>query len=395
MGLSSNEHDAAGSVVGYLYQTSWALLELISQKRADASLTLEMLDDVEWDTDGSPAELIQVKHHATAGGLGNKSVDLWRSLNVWLDNGSPTDPLGPTLTLVTTSTATEGSAAYLLRSGSERDSDRALSILEDAAVISTSTETEPWRAKFQALSPVERATFISRVYVADGSHPIEDIESAIRDELWKVLPRGDGAKETFLALLLRWWSAVSIDILRGKRGAISRDQVQEAIASIRDRFTDDSLPTLIELEDVDEEAAYELHSDRVFVHQLKWIQVHADNLRTAIVDYHRAVSQETSWLDKDLVDIAELQAFEARLVDEWRRVFADMMEDLAPDADEATKIQHGRALFRRLRESALVTLRAQYQDAFFARGKRHELADRKELGWHPEFEERLAALVGV
>jgi hypothetical protein len=92
-GLSSNKHDAAGSVVGYLYQTSWALLELISQKRADASLTLEMLDDVEWDADGSAAELIQVKHHATPGGLGNKSVDLWRTLNVWLDNGSPTQPL--------------------------------------------------------------------------------------------------------------------------------------------------------------------------------------------------------------------------------------------------------------------------------------------------------------
>lgn len=297
--MASNEHDATGSVLGYLYQTSWALLELISQKRADASLTLEMLDDVEWDADGSASELIQVKHHATPGGLGNKSVDLWRTLNVWLDNGSPTDPLGPTLTLVTTSTAAEGSAAFFLRSGPERDPDRALSILEDAAATSTSTETEPWRTKFEESTAVDRRTFFSRMYVADGSHPIEDIESAIRNELWKGLPRGDGAKEVFLALLSRWWSAVSIDLLRGKRGAISRDQVQEALGSIRDRFSDDGLPTLIELEDVDEEVAYELHSDRVFVHQLKWIQVHADNLRTAIVDYHRAVSQDTSWLDKD------------------------------------------------------------------------------------------------
>jgi hypothetical protein len=393
--VATNEHDASGSVVGYLYQTSWALLELISQKRADASLTLEMLDDVVWEADGSPTELIQVKHHSAPGGLGNMSVDLWRTINVWLDNGSPKDSLGPTLTLVTTSIATPGTAAFFLRPGPERDPDRALSILENAATTSQSADTESWRAKFRDLSPVDRKTVVARIFVSDGSHSIEEIESAIRNELWKAMPRGDGAKEAFLALLSRWWNAVSIDLLRGKRGAISRDQIQEAIASIRDRFSDDSLPTLVELEDVDEEAAYELNSERTFVHQLNWIQVHADNLRTAIVDYHRAVSQETSWLDKDLVDISELQIFEARLVDEWRRVFADMLEDLGADADEAAKVQRGRELFRQLRDSAIVTIRAQYQDAFFARGKRHDLADRSELGWHPEFEQRLAALVGV
>src|SRR5690348_9405772 len=98
-------HDAAGNTLGYLYQTAWALVELLGQSRADAALTLEMLDDVVWESDGTATELIQVKHHQTPGGLGNMSVDLWRSLNVWIDNAGPGDSFGPVLTLVTTSVA--------------------------------------------------------------------------------------------------------------------------------------------------------------------------------------------------------------------------------------------------------------------------------------------------
>ena len=394
--MPAKNHEAAGSALGYLYQTSWALLELLRQKRSDSTLTLEMHDDVAWDADGTATELIQVKHHiAVTGGLGDMSVDLWRTLNAWMDDGSPGDPYGPILTLVTTSIATTGSAAFFLRDNTNRDSDRALDLLDSAASSSESAQTEPWRAKFRELTPSERRTFVSRIYVADGSCRIEDIESALREVLWLVLPSGEGAQDAFVSLLMRWWNNVSIDLLRKKRNGVSRDQLQDAIASIRNSFSESSLPTLVELEDVDEEQAVGLHEDRVFVHQLRWIRVQADNLRTAIVDYHRAVTQETEWLDKDLVDIHELRDFEARLVDEWRRVFSDMLEDLPPAADEATKARYGRELFRALRDSALVVLRAQYQDAFFSRGKRHELADRKELGWHPEFEQRLAALVGV
>jgi hypothetical protein len=394
--VSSTDHDAAGSALGYIYQTSWALLELLRQEQSDSALTLEMLDDVAWENEGSATDLIQVKHHLnSSGGLGDMAVDVWRTLNVWLDNGSPADPYGPVLTLVTTSTAVEGSASYYLRDRPERDPEHALQLLESAATASLSTETKPWRAKFEKLSAAERLTFVSRIYVADGSHPIQDLETELRKNLWKVLPKGDGAKDAFMALLMRWWNGVSVDLLRRKRGAVTRHLLQEELASIRNAFSDDSLPTLIEIEDVDEGEVYGLHGDRVFVHQLNWIRVQTANLRTAVVDYHRAVSQETSWLDRDLIGLQELRGFEIRLVDEWRRVFGDMIEDLPTDVDDETKVVKGRELFRYLRESTMVTLRVQYQDVFFARGKRHDLADRQQLGWHPDFEQRIAALVGL
>nr|WP_239521141.1 dsDNA nuclease domain-containing protein [Blastococcus saxobsidens] len=77
------QHSAAASASGYLYQTSWALLELLRQAphRPDQALTLEMHDDIAWeDASGNPTELLQAKLHRKANaGLGDRDTDVWMS----------------------------------------------------------------------------------------------------------------------------------------------------------------------------------------------------------------------------------------------------------------------------------------------------------------------------
>jgi hypothetical protein len=123
------------------------------------------------------------------------------------------------------------------------------------------------------------------------------------------------------------------------------------------------------------------------------VNLRSENLIRAFVDYHRAVTQTTDRLDRDLVGVAELSRFELNLQDEWARVFEDMVEDLPDEADEDTKAQQGKLLLRRLRDSTTVTVRSRYTDPFFARGKRHELADAGHIGWHLEFQAKLEALL--
>ena len=72
-----------------------------------------------WEADGTPIDLLQLKHHLTkAGSLGDQSTDLWKTIEVWLDAPDSVDSHGPALTLVTTSNAAPGSAAYVLRADS-------------------------------------------------------------------------------------------------------------------------------------------------------------------------------------------------------------------------------------------------------------------------------------
>ncbi len=52
-----------------------------------------------------------------------------------------------------------------------------------------------------------------------------------------------------------------------------------------------------------------------------------------------------------------------------------------------------RRLLRGLLDATAVRVRARYDDAFFARGKRHELADAGHIGWHMDFKDRVEALL--
>jgi hypothetical protein len=183
-------------------------------------------------------------------------------------------------------------------------------------------------------------------------------------------------------------------MLQHKIGRVSRLEAQNQIASLRDRFAPDNLPTLIEIADVDVEVVVAAHTDRLFVQQMQWVEYTAPNLRRAIVDYYRAVEHTTRWLAEDLIGLSELRKFEDNLQDEWARAFDDMVDDLGPNATEDVKTAAGKELLRRLLESTAIVVRSRYNDPFFARGKRHELADIPLAGWHPDFEGRIKALLG-
>lgn len=391
--MTSTSHGAADSAVGYLYQARWALLELLRGRKdsPDAAVSLEMHDDVAWDDDGTPAQLLSLKHHRTTRALTDTSDDLWRTLRVWKDSGTATDPDGPQLLLVTTSTAADSTAAAVLREDSARDEPTAIARLSAAAADSTAQGTADIRAWFGGLSGADKQVFIHKIVVVDTAVPAADVRGAVRTQLWWTLPKQ--GPDMFLDLLWGWWEAVVLDMLQRRRGPVSRLEAQDYISELRDKFAPDNLPTVIELVDVDEDVVAAAHQDRLFVAQMQWVRYTSPNLRRAVVDYYRAAVQMTRWLAEDLIGLAELRKFEDNLRDEWARAFDDMIDDLGADADEGAKIVAGKELLRRLLDSTAVTVRSRYNDRFFARGKRHELADTGQYGWHPDFRARVETLL--
>jgi len=381
--------------VGYQHQTWWALVELLraGPERPDAAITLELHDDVAWEQGGSPTELLQVKHHQGAlRSLTDSSVDVWRTLKVWMDEAVPGDPGGPRLLLVTTQTAGAGSAMEALRPRG-RNASAALADLEDTASSSKSKETAPARKQFLALSSSERQTFISRIVVLDGSSFVDDAAESVRTLLHWTLPTGH--EDLFLGLVWRWWDQQALSMLQGRLARVDVGAAQQAIAEIRDRFTLENLPTLVELAGLDIDDIERGHASYAFVHQMRWVDFPPINLQKAVIDYYRAYTQTARWLDEDLIGVADLTRFESELVDEWEREFEWMMDELDTEADEAVKKKAGKRLLRDLLDRTGTTIRTKYNDPFFARGQRHMLADRGRIGWHPDFQVRLAQLLQV
>ncbi|MGH8614689.1 MAG: hypothetical protein ACREYF_22345 [Gammaproteobacteria bacterium] len=94
-------------------------------------ISIERLDDVAFEKDGTPHQLIQTKHHIrSAGNLTDGSPDLWKTLRIWSEQaGQNAVPIpGILLALITTGAAPDGSAASHLRTR-DRDVARAASLL--------------------------------------------------------------------------------------------------------------------------------------------------------------------------------------------------------------------------------------------------------------------------
>ncbi|GAB3066372.1 hypothetical protein GCM10027186_17950 [Micromonospora schwarzwaldensis] len=393
--MAPGSHSAAPNAVGYQHQTWWALVELLGSgvDRPDASISLELHDDVAWEADNNPTHLLQVKHHQlTHRALTDTSPDVWRTLKVWMDTATPGDTSGPQLLLITTQTAADGTAIAALRPET-LDEKTALIGLEAVARETTSQQTKTAREQFLELSPADRRAFLTRIRVIDGSPHIHDVPALVRTHLHWALPTGH--EELFLAMIWRWWDEQALAMLQGRLSSLDVGVARSAIADIRDQFTSESLPTMVELLDVDGETVAAEYRTHTFVQQMQWVAYPPRNLQKAIVDYYRAYVQTVRWLDEDLIGVAELNRFEAELVDEWDREFDWMLDTLDDDADEAAKQEAGKQMLRQLLAQTGISVRARYNEPFFVRGKRHVLADAGRIGWHPDFESRIERLLQV
>ena len=392
---ASDDHSAAGSALGYLYQCYWPLLELVRRSNAEPGLSvaLELLDDVQFEEQGRPLELIQTKHHGTRGDLGDTSVDLWRTINVWI---SAIEQLGleesVSLTLATTATAGEGTAASYLSADNERDEGRAQTLLENAARSSVNTTTSAARSRFLNLLPTARRELVRAITVADGALRIEDLDRELQDALFWALP-GDERLPTFVEYLRGWWHGIAIRLLRRELERFTVIDLLQQVRDLQDQFGPESLPTDPDLPDPDEATVAE-YQDRIFVRQLALIAANQRQLAIAIKDYYRAFTQRSRWLRRELLGVGELDRFERQLVDEWEFVFTNLAREMSEEASDEEQERCGREILGHLAENAKARIRERYNEPFMLRGTLHELADGRRVGWHPDFEARLEALLG-
>lgn len=388
-----SSHSAAGQALGYVHQCMWALVELGRRATSEpaAQLRLEALDDIEFDSAGSPTELLQTKHHTRGDGpLTAQSVDLWRTLNVWMDLLSSETLV---LRLVTTRTLSEESGLIRLRAGDIRDTSVALEELLDAARTSTSKTTDKWRKKFLELDEISRVELVDRIIIDDGSLPAADIDKELVRTFRYAYPTG--RDEVFLHLLKGWWSSVSVQLLSRALETVTGQDLIVQVTEIADQLKSDTLPIDPAVMQEHDESVSDLYKDRPFVQQLLWIALENNRLWKAIRDYHRSFTQRSFWLRHQLLAETELDRFAFRLHDEWEQTFdsrvAAMKREGRTDHDVV-----GQEILDELARESRARLRDRFDEPWFNRGMFHALADGElghRVGWHPEFESKLEEML--
>jgi hypothetical protein len=227
----------------------------------------------------------------------------------------------------------------------------------------------------------------SRIQVLDLSPDIESARSSLEMLLRYSI------KEKFLKgfcdRLEGWWFRRAIQHLKDPQyyPAISWREAQAQIEDLAEQFRMDNLPidfpTELDMEETDLPA-----DERLFVEQLKLISLNSERVKMAISDYWRAFQQRSRWVRENLLLDTALEQYEERLVREWKEQFLIMREGLDEGSDHTAE---GRAFFNRLVITGQhIPIRPSFPNPFVMRGSFHMLANALKVGWHPQFEQRLA-----
>ena len=294
--------------------------------------------------------------------------------------------------MLTTSIAQEGSIASKLRS-KDRKIDAALQALESVAQTSQNQDNKAAYSKFLAASPESKRAILQSVVIFDGTPNILEIEKDLKEAVFYSVDRVH--QDSFLQYLEGWWFSRIIRQLSSKMGAekILGAEIEAQMSDLREKFRPDSLPIDEELLDyVLDDATRQAHLDAAFVKQIHLAQASPTRLAAAIRDYYRAFEQRSRWMRSNLLVIGDLGKYEKRLVEEWELVFGAVCDELGADAADELKASTARQVLK-WAEQTCIPVRPQVTEPFVCRGSLHMLADDLRIGWHPEFRNRLAALI--
>lgn len=385
MATPNNPHGATPSALGYLFQCRYGLLVGLRALLDTPQLliSIEKFDDVAFEEDGEPITLIQTKHHiGKSGDLSDKSVDLWKTIAVWLSilNEDIEAPFRMKFILLTTANAPEGSAASKLRAR-ERDEKAADELLIAAAESSDNQATEKARTAYVGLPEQIRLSLLKSVMVLDGSPNIIDVREEIAQGLHHAASRDQ--IDNLVERLEGWWFGAIIRAMSGKSSnAIPVLAIEQRVDELREEFKREALPVDYKDAAPPQSVIAELDK-RPFVQQLRKIEIGAPRIEYAIRDYYRASEQRSRWAREELLLDGELERYEQELTEAWEPRHAAIVEE-AESASANQKVNLGKSLFKWVEQDASFPLRT-VRDRFLTHGSYHILANRHAVGWHPDY----------
>lgn len=383
-----DQHDASGSFLGYLYQCRFALYCAIQKGKVDPDLfvSIEKFDDISFESSENPVELIQTKHHTTTKNLSNSSEDFWKTIDIWMKRQrSQSDKIS--FFLITNSTASTDSIAQYLRFGKEfRNVSKAILEIEKTGGKTKNDTIKSIYLSYQRMSPLEKQSFVSQIFVFDNAADILEIENEIKKEfLTTIRP---SFHDPVFERLEGWWLKNVISHLSGtSTSLIPIKSIHDKIYGLLDQFKPDSLPD--DFWDWEGDEISDDHSNKIFVKQLQLIALHERRIRHAIRDYYRAFYQRSKWAREDLLIDDEIEKYEKKLIEEWTRYRDRLLDRLNPSASENDRKKFGEDLYNWVEWDADIKIRPSISSNYIMRGSFQILSDGLKIGWHPDFIDKL------
>ena len=385
-------YDASASALGYIYQVRYALL-LALQKIGevddpdDCFISIEKLDDVAFEQNGMPYELLQSKYHGKSGNLTDRSADIWKTIRIWAEMiSNPSQQYEYAIyTLLTTEQAKPGSLAEMLGTGVNRDVGQAMITMREICVEASNQTNQKGYQAFNNLEEWQQEKLLRSTYIICQCPDIAQVGSDIKKQL-RITATVDHL-DAFYTRLEGEWFKKSINAMSGdQEGRICLSDLRADLDELRSQFLPSNLPA--DYDDVMPEYMELDHDDKLFVKQMELLGVTDRMIRNAVLDYYKAYQQRSRWSRDGFLKPGEIKKYMARLQDEWEQRAA--MQEVEYDLSQETgKTKAGIALYKQCQYESVIPIRPAFNANYVSRGSYHDLADNKEIGWHPDYLELL------
>ncbi|NTW53166.1 MAG: hypothetical protein HGB15_00010 [Chlorobaculum sp.] len=401
---ATDKFSASEQGLGYFYQPRLALL-LLLELPEEITVFIEKDDDLDFVENGGTKSLVSLKHKALGDRLTDLSTDFWKSIRIWLVRYKRDGRITSNLRffLFTTSIVSDNSflKKFLIPKSIRGNETKTLSELA-AEVLSRSKSDfiGSIALEFNELSSSEKQNFLDRITIFDSSPRIEDISDTIKKKHMRTIRRE--CRNAVFERLVGWWDNEIIKLLTGSRvDGVVGFEVSDKLSSISEEYTQDNLPITFRTKEPIGEIDTQ-NDPRTFVVQLRQIGVSSNRIHTAILDYYRAFEQRSEWAREHLLVSGEIEDFEDRLVDEWRRYKDVVFEELDENSSEDVLQRVGKELYRWADQQSgnieSLRIRSKVTEPYVTRGSFHILADaipEPKVYWHPRFLERLGKLLEI
>lgn len=385
---SNNQFDASGSLAGYIYQCRLALLLGLQaiKKKPNGQISIEKFDDIAFDNDDHAECLIQAKHHISAKELTDSSVDVWKTLRIWIEDfkaGIITNADTRRM-LITTAVASDGSAMSKLRPDASADDLKvALESLRAAATTSINQTTKIGRELFLSLTDQEAGLLLQSIQVLDAAPNLPDVLDDIEGELRILAPNHS---DKVAEMLEGWWLKVIAKRLVGEeKTQIPLQDILRKANEIGAMYGPDGLPVSAP-DELGDKAYDPSDEDQIYVRQMRLVQLPNTTIQRGVRDFYRAKAQRSKWAREGLLLDGEAAKYDTRLQDQWERRFeADCFE--VTDANEDEKRKVGRAVYHWANQQQVGFRNV--VESWITAGSFQDLSDRLKVGWHPHFTDHL------
>lgn len=372
------KHSAPGPYLGFALQPVRLCYHLLSSP-LDSSVSLELLDDVAVHYADGKLLLEQCKSALSHNALSDWSEDLWKALANWLDViASGKVDVSKTMFHLYVTPSKVGKLSSAMHAA------------EDPQAVITLVEHIEEKLKARTTPP----KCISHVEKFLGA-PVDHRNAVIMQ--FSAVSVDDDPIEPLKALLSPTIPTLSIDVIcqsaigiakdwadqRIRKGIPAQISVAEFKANFHAFVQRNNLPGYLPPFSkalTPEEAKAVLTNRPVFIQQLQLIEASEDQQLRAASDFMRTSGDKTAWAEQGLVFDDSFDDWEDSLMRRHTAIQSEVKDVFS----EKSEIVQGRTVYNRC--SALdIPLDSRAVPGHFTHGSFNDLADRRKLGWHPEY----------